>query len=400
MRLAMFSKMNIDSNVLFRRAIAVILTSLMVFSVGCGEEEKKKGMISLPSTEEPEPIILDFKVQTTLPFYVPHSVHRSSDGDNWSTPCRIPTTSALGTSINCLLEINELDLWFQSFDFKVEVPPNMCEYVVAEGFWFFQYEPGIIPSNSTVTITFEDDEEPVVAFDPPTTDITVTFDAEGDPQVNCRFDYSNSGGPNCCSGKTVVTEITITTPEGGCDPEETRLATPIDWGGKIGNCAAGPGAHADNIFGRSKDQNIPISQIFDTKRGRTLSMTIASSASGADSGLPFFTNRYSANWLKNRAADGLPAPMSMTFGGVTLGEPDYYWSCVDGAFEEKARISLQIREWNTFAEFDRASRRLTSPPPNPDVDERAPGGSAADNAFWDWDDFIDRLLDPYPGPLL
>jgi hypothetical protein len=392
MRLAMFATKNTDFRDLIKRTTAVVLCSMVLLSMGCGGEEEKKGTITLPSTEDPDPVFLDFKVQTNLPVHVPHYLHRSSgDSDTWSTACRIPQNAAPRTQINCLLEINELDLWYQSFEFRVEIPPNMCEYVVPYGFWFFQYEPRIT-STANVTIT---DTDGVITTNlaPDNDEIELFYDDSGAPQLKCLFDYSDSNGPNCCSGKTRVTEITFDTPEGGTIPEETNRSTrTIDWGGKIGNCAVGPGAFSENAPSRTEKQNLPTYPVFDTKLGRTLVMKMPAPMTGGDSDNAYNTNGYSANWRINSGTSPVPAPMN--FPPLGLGNPDYVWSCVDGAFEEKARITLQVREWNTYAEF--IKRGVGSP--NPDA-STAPGESEA-NDFWDWDDFIDNLLNAYPGPLL
>jgi hypothetical protein len=104
-------------------------------------------------------------------------------------------------------------------------------------------------------------------------------------------------------------------------------------------------------------------------------------------------NVYVSNYFET--ADHAGAPVAGTPAGMDTGvyttQGYYQWVCVDRANEIKARIRLQVREWNTAAAFD---DRVNTPTGHSTTgNETSPVSGVPINDFEDWKD----LGASYPG---
>ncbi len=85
---------------------------------------------------------LSVEVETPDNFYM----HKASS--DMSASCSIPkarlTTAAFNDENNilCYLEAEELDLHYNGFGIKIDVPKGYCDYTEFRPFWFYQFQPG------------------------------------------------------------------------------------------------------------------------------------------------------------------------------------------------------------------------------------------------------------------
>ena len=150
------------------------------------------------------------------------------DGD-WTQPCRA-TLAQAGTGVDemCILEAEELDLYFNGTNLVWNGPQAQCAYVQVNPYYFYQFQPGIGPA--TVAATANASGPPTITgFTGGTTNAVINTAGE----ITCSADYSGQtpvAGPNCCEGSY---QLTLTT--GGVPAVST-----VNWGGNAANCLAGP----------------------------------------------------------------------------------------------------------------------------------------------------------------
>lgn len=272
------------------------------------------------------------------------SLSADATPDDWSKPCQVTSTSA-SKSINCVVEANELDLYFHGVELHYNVPSNMCSYVMQRQPYYYAWKPGTGPTlftvdNRTVTPT-----------------ITVTGNGgtyDGAPicysnYADAKNPYSNNAdGPNCCVGSYTVRTIEPPAEAGGSD---TVSDAPGEWGGTAGSCLAGPAV--DNLT--LDEDGFPKSVLYYVESlGLNSSYKVTA---------PIQTNRtenyYVANYFKASEHAGgrpaafssfsTPAPNVVSFPSLW---PYHSFYCMDRAGEVLAQITVSVREWNEVAEFD------------------------------------------------
>ncbi len=203
----------------------LIICLLSSFFVGCNEEiaDEIKNTSDISGKNdidfENKSIRLVHKMRNELSFYM----HKEGTIDQ---ACEL-SAPALGFNaedyrksdknyaIDCVLEAQELDLYFQGVEFEVQVDDFLCEYVRYKPFRFMQFQPG-----STVRTVYNVSCDSVCADqrpadcdktyltanggiddgDPFVSGVTFT-DADGDAATTCNYDYSDTTGfPNCDEG--------------------------------------------------------------------------------------------------------------------------------------------------------------------------------------------------------
>lgn len=189
-----------------------------------------------------------------------------------SAPCELPApvngfdadnydkTSANFTT-DCILDVEELDLFFHGAKFELQVDEFLCEYVNYRPYRFYQFQPG---ASSKTSYTVECDEvcglESAGNFcgrtfesatfgrsipSPGLVNIT-TFEAQfynptiTDQGVRCQFDYSNRftdstiEGPNCDIGSISNYAVKLTANEVDvCDDGVSSVAACAGAGGTV-----------------------------------------------------------------------------------------------------------------------------------------------------------------------
>ena len=157
------------------------------------------------------------------------TMYLHQDGD-WTQPC-VATLAQVGTGVDmtCILEAQELDLYFNGVNLVWQGPQLQCNYVKMTPYSFYQFQPGIGPT--TVTATQVVGSPPVITG---TTGGTTGAFVNSSGAIECDADYSGTSpvaGPNCCEG-TYTYNLTV-----GAGPATT---TTVSWGGNASNCLAGP----------------------------------------------------------------------------------------------------------------------------------------------------------------
>lgn len=274
-----------------------------------------------------------------------------------TTPCAT-SLSATPPEIECVLDIEELDLVAQGYAFDIVAPEGACDYVRYVPYMYAAWPIGTGPS--TVSYTVQPDG---------------TFSDEVNSQNGtpaCPYDYRATyvDGPNCCDGTYT---LTITSAQTGKTTTKTAA-----WGGVDSACydgAAfwldgasfdGKGYPLDKLYavGR-KSARIPIkhqSVLAKYTRGGGNSVSLAS------------------YW--NEVAGRSTPPVALTQGRARV---DTRIECVDTADEVLAVIRLHVREWNERAEF------LKDGNPNTQGNEPVFGGPL--NDYLDWGDLVSSGVD-------
>ena len=351
--------------------------------------------------------------------------------------------------IVCRLEAGELDLYKQGVDLKIKSGAGMCEYIqyVPEAHssypagstsaYYIQYNNtnscsggynadisasnpltgapfdilnaanGSTPRNGEA-ISFED--KICVAGD------CVKIDTPVSDQLTCQ--YNHVDGPNCDTGSNFVSTVTCIedADDNSCD------CTVSDWiettcGGEIFNCTSG-GIRSTSLEVGSEDSilidsfpgvthplelNSPISQ------NLAANTVIANSSRAIDCRDPaqdyafnsyfsgtlsqYLTNYNDASTASVTAA-GRSVNLSPTGSSIETSQKFYTYNCLDSSSNIKARIRLEIREWDRTFTPEESSIELgyNTAAPIALVDDATTScfGESCDRRF-DWDSLVDLL---------
>ena len=150
-------------------------------------------------------------------------LHKSGEGHN-NAPCRITEDQIYATdsdaspagwasrakNITCIYDVGEADLFYNGLKLKLNVGPDLCQYIEHVPTWFYAYQ---------LQETDPDATDPVVqhigewanarcaAFQPGGSRAEYP---DGLPQESCIGDYSDSEGPNCDEGSVAIQERNYT----------------------------------------------------------------------------------------------------------------------------------------------------------------------------------------------
>lgn len=289
---------------------------------------------------------------------------------NFSSSCKVDYGSADGNDLFCIAEVNELDLYFNNFQLQYHVPSNMCTYFRIKPYWFYAFEPGNGPTSASHEVL----ETGAIR------DVTNT--SAGTPV--CQYDYTTSGGPNCCFG--TYTHLITTYSSTGF----TQNSTVKTWTGKAGNCATGPALNLSG-FSTEASTGLPLDNIYDVQSsGLNDSLSITAPINAIFNGNKMNQNLFTANFYNpSDHTGGLPITMQEQPGITStlskfIPQDTYEFQCLDAAEDLKQRIRLMIREWNTVDQL------ATGEGADPDVTGFEPGfASQPYNDRGDWKDFTD-----------
>lgn len=293
---------------------------------------------------------------------------------NFSSECRT-SPSYIGTDrdITCVAEIEELDLYFSEMRADLNVPGEMCTYLVHKPYFFYVNEPGKGPTQ--LSVTFNSSGE-IVQSSPGVNPET------GAPE--CQFDYSSQGGMNCCVGDYSLKTIRQNTAP---DPDTVTVVNG-QWGGSAAFCLDGVATSQDNS---RNAEGFPIAQV-EYLGGASLSKSYdIGSAIQSRHGLNSHrSNVYAGNFYKpSQHTGGKPKamqfPANLPLDKGVMPQDTYEWLCMDRSQQLQARIRLFIREWN---------HGPIAQGGNPDVTGSSPDfPDSPINNYQDWLDFGDS----YPG---
>lgn len=346
-------------------SLFLILFSLFFLMQSCGGPPPEAPVVVDPKSTTEAPLsgtfyLVAYQGLTTTPY----TSHKLLAGDSsWSQPCSVSAAelNTTNANISCLIEAHELDLYAQGTTLTASFPQNACEYVSETPYFYFKYLPGVGAPGPL----------PYSAANP-----------------TCIYDYRPQKGPNCCTGTWAMNS--------GVDPT-SQPARSGKYGGDFSNCYGGPA-----LKDMGKNNGIPATQLY---QNLTAGGKISRSLKGlfdlpADERV--FSNVQIANYytpsdhshLTNNPTLVGTAPIAFdyqsdSFTGINYPtSPFYVYTCYDTDQEIKARITLQIREWNTISELHQGG--------NPNVSGLAPNGEPY-NDYKDWKDFGDAGSTVFPG---
>lgn len=349
--------------------VPVLGALLLVFSLtACKEKSTDLGVITPVQPTDPAlptPDVIDdsagFNVKANPPKGANYYIHRKGDFDKL---CVVATdeTNYADKDIECILEVEELEGKFYGLEMVMNLPSSMCRYYTYAPYYYFGEQHGsadgaIFRVDLDASNTFV--SQAVVSG----SNVSITTSPS---KFQCAFDHQPTNGPNCCYGNyTVRTYV-----NGVLTVTETR-----DWGGNPGNCVAGPGADQP----RAKSSNLPMSTIKFVQDGDSERFTVKKSIDMENAYSIYYAN-YVVDVSVPPAAWQMSAPFPYT------GNPYYQWTCLDDAGEIKARISLQVREWNEVEEF------VLKAAGNPNTSGTEPDWITPINDWPDWENWV---LAPY-----
>ena len=267
--------------------VEVFLPAKAAQGTGDGKEDSTRSntfTIHYGTTEEQESnrFGISFSTENNADYYF---YQCGDDGDcsaSFSKPCSIDP-DADPQDINCMVDVNEGDIFVPSYDIDYRVPTEMCSYLRVQNWAYYNYEVGTGPSeihihtteepgqSNTYEVNHETPDVGSLGLEESTspsgfTELTHLDPATGD--ATCIYDHSNSDGPNCCFGSYTLTIIRTTGEEQDQEVTDddgnpvtdddgnpvtttvtvynpsTPTVTTESWGGNLEECLAGPAAQS------------------------------------------------------------------------------------------------------------------------------------------------------------
>ncbi len=345
-----------------QRFLELILISLFISACGAGKKATSDDVVvdgSNPSVG----------VVTNESFYVrvfetgKFSYFMSKLGD-FSTACEVKDKTT-GTSLNCLVDIPELDLYYNGISFQYNFPATMCNYSLQRTYWHYNFEVGNGPTSTAVTQTRNAEgvllsTTCVIDGVAGCTGNEAWYSAEAG-KFQCEYDHSFvSGAPNCCMGEYDYTNTQIV--DGVPSSTSSRAA----WGGNIKGCIGGAGSTNWTAYSRDGYPRSLVKYIEGV--GQNDKYEVSAPIKVANIGLtvpvanyykPYDAastngNHRHTGYVDVRSSD-LPYmvdPIDDRNGSsVTPGQPSYLFQCLDRNHEVINEIHVYVREWNTYKEF-------------------------------------------------
>lgn len=284
---------------------------------------------------------------------------------NFSAPCRVPLgVSGKAADLFCVLELEELDLYFNTISLQIHVPTTACSYLRFKSYDFLSESAGKGPE----TVVTE------ILADGSIRDVENSLNGRS----VCPHDHTATGGSNCCTGTYDHKVIAYAS-----DGSYRQITSAQNWGGKISSCISGPG----NTYDRRKDNDgFQIPELWKTAGfGINTTYNIGPIQQGGGHGR-LLSNLFAANFYNPSDHGG--KPLALRKAGNYQPQDTYQWDCLDGAGSIKARIRLMIRDWNSN------SIQEDGNPDETGQDGDFPGADVNDHE--DWKD----IGNTFPGPRL
>lgn len=340
-----------------------IAVSLFACFAGCSNKVTRNPLPDWTSSDETDgggvdgapPVIAPGMFGITVPASVGYPSRTRVLGTS-NQPCAIPLgearTAGPANAIECVIDMDELDLFAQGLAFDIATPPGGCDYVLYEPYLYASWPQGTGPL--TVSYTVQPDG---------------TFSDEVNSQngvPTCKLDHSKTtvGGPNCCEGSYTLTITSAMTGK-----STTKVA---NWGGISPDCYDGAaflvadakldsaGFPVDTIYTVNREmQQIPIRHTRLSDKYPRITVPLA-------------------NFVDD-GRDGGAAPIALTLG---RSRPRYTISCRDHADEVLGQITLNVREWNEKAELAKDG--------NPNTTGVEPLSGSPIDDYSDWADLADQ----------
>ena len=312
-------------------------------------------------------------------------LHKVGDYQN-NRKCRVDASDILSLSnskaldIRCFLDGEEQDVYQSEIIYKAIAGAGICEYVQYAPYYFNSFSPAQSFQTSTKyptqTIT--------------RTGCTSVIDSGSIPTpAMCEGNYSSidSSYPDCDEGTLTYWAETYNDTCGLTG----RIQKTVNCGGDKSKCVAGP---ARDIFTNSQIRDNFRTRIAPAISGAALTFTHASSIDKGDSTNIRHANGTIANQCFSSAADSatwrtetkntniLASPLASD------SNPFYTFTCLNSAYEIKARIRVIVREWNeTFRISDNIfNQSFLAPATQMNRSGLDPIFMEQFNNYADWDD--------------
>lgn len=302
-----------------------------------------------------------FSLDAIYPSPVFSRTHISTD---WTKSCKVDLGASTWAEkdVICYTEADELDIFLNDLQLKIEVPPAACAYVLVTPYWMYLREAGRGSSSFSYTMV----NGRITSVTDPSS-LTTTDGS----QLICKYNYPNR---NCCFGSYTANVTVDGTPatENGTWGSNTNAA----------NCIGGAGA--DSSWEKT-DSGFPASVFYTTLGGSTIDLQFGKPILSDNSPFKFvnYTVDPSASHVAFENPDPSPDPTDFN-----LPNPQRYYTfgCLDGAGEYLGRIQLMVREWNQAKELAKESEG------DPDTTGTEEGGFPI-NDWADWED----IGNTFPG---
>ena len=324
------------------------------------------------------------------------TVYTSIDGGRTSG-CRYDPDSSTSAYIRCIVDIDELDMFNNSFTLVNSAPGDLCKYRGFRSYYYANANVDTPPDyvsyeiNPTSDVVTPGSVRYYYGVAPNPTDRLpdvngtrirakpdrMPIGAKAD--VLCLWDYSSryDDGKNCCDGQYQA--MAFNASDTG---EVGELGESTDWGGDPVNCFKGP-AIEDSLA--KTESGFPLyfyTQVLGA--GFQDTYTIESPNDKRDAQI-YLANYFDpalhpVNASSIAGETKVPIAIRPPGGG---GFPFYRYDCLDENAEIISRIDVQFREWNVKSEILTAAG-------NPDDRgaESSPFGAQCKNDFFDWEDLV------------
>lgn len=289
----------------------------------------------------------------TLAMEIPESVQypvRLYRKGNQNLPCAIDEQAAADfeeRDIECMLDINELDLFVLGFEYRAVAADGMCDFVLHGGPMFATFPVGMGPA--VVSYTRHEDDS-----------VSEEVNAEAG-QPKCPFDHAPNG-PDCCYGDYI---LVVTSAATGLETVSHH-----SWGqiGDLAECYEGGAFYGSDL--PIAGNGFPADRIVHVDRGGYSDIRAFGGISGTHPRISYpLANFYDPDDHGGQAPEPFLAP----------GAREHYeLTCLDDAEEIVARIRLTVREWNEVREHERSG--------DPDTEGTEPDWETPINDLLDWKD--------------
>lgn len=326
----------------------------------------------------------------------------------WGQPCKIDKDETSSKWVQCIMDVDELDMWMRDITINVELPGETCAYL---GFLGYHYAISKVGEMPTAVSYYLDETAGTVSnvlyyYGEAGTDYnaitgvggisyTSALNIEKKEDIICPWDYSKRhksvDGKNCCDG-TYTPYVTNTI---GVAPIPQDDA---EWGGNISNCFKGP-AMEDSIPKISKGifKGLPryyITEVVGDGYGEEYTIK-----GGHDNPIGDHLGGYSIYWANyfkmSDHSNARPKPTNQ----ASVGFPYYRFDCLDHNLEVVHRIDVLIREWNTK---DQIALGASGNPDITGIEDPPFSGDPYDadevlNDHYDWKDLASYVNTCFPS---
>ncbi len=266
-----------------------------------------------------------------------------------SEPCR----AASGELINCYVEGQELDLFYNGVELQYNLPTTLCTYFRLRPYYYFSQAAGSGPSSAQL----DTDSNGVTGRDGDSSGIIGDDGSDSAySSVACQYDYTPDG-PNCCGGRYTYTTRSWNPDLGASGGYEAASVPNVSWGGTPANCLSGPAMKT-----QSKDTaGRPVNSL-SYVGGTGVNSTYSGGApiENGKGGNVHVANYYDAasfaaadSQLPNSLLGLTPTAFHrVDANGVAfVPQPFYDFQCLDASEEFIAQILVQVRSWSRKSNF-------------------------------------------------